>query len=113
MPKEQLNRIWEECRGSLKNFSTRLLRSYFSEEEISAENVNVCGSYYGGIVKQQFDPVRIGLIKSHVIEYSGGNVMQKQWGDCVSAMNKYAFLQRRKKYKKQERIRINLQRAIK
>jgi hypothetical protein len=70
---------------SMDCVASRLIRNYFSKEELLAENVTLFGGRRG--LNPKFDPVRIDLIKSHLDELNGGPLSHEQWMKCKNYMS--------------------------
>lgn len=84
LKQDQVERIFNKGRDkSLKNFATRLLKIYFSKEELADRDVTLCGRG----TKQKLDPVRIDYIKNHLVDFNGGPISEKQWNECKYYMS--------------------------
>lgn len=80
----ELDQIYNSGPQSFRYFASRLLKKYFSESELLEENF----SLFGNKQKQKpFDPVRIGLIKRHLIDRNGSQPLDdRSWKKCKKQM---------------------------
>jgi hypothetical protein len=90
---DEVEEIFKAGDKSLKNFGTRLIRSYFTFEELSVKNVSILGR--GS--RQRLDPIRVGYIKKHLEDRNGGVLSDKQWSQCRQYMKAALFNSRYKK----------------
>lgn len=88
---DRVLRIFRSC-SSLKNFATKLMLAYFTEQELTQPNVNVTGQRPKGMTEpvNGLDHNRMEIIRETVLGYTNGSVEAKMsnWLQCTKAMSK-------------------------
>jgi hypothetical protein len=78
-----VERIYQAGKKSLKTFAYRLIKAYFSKNELADKNVSLFGV---GSSRQKLDPIRISYIKKHLKDRNGRPLSAKQWLECKMKM---------------------------
>lgn len=76
----EVEKLFKNCNKSLVCLANQLLKRYFSAEELELRNV--CVSTSGSELFNKLDPIRVDLIKTHLIECNGGSLGEKDWALC-------------------------------
>lgn len=112
LSQEEVEQIYNSGEKSVKNFAARLLRRYFSKSELLADNTNVLGITYKKMPKNGLDPVRLGYIRKHILDFDkigtghGFEDDEQCWKVCVEEMNMYMRVVRYR-YKNSKQNQIN------
>jgi hypothetical protein len=101
LDEKEVDQIYNTGSPLLTNFAARLTTRYFSDKERNVDRYSTEG-------ENMIDPVRIGFIRSHLVDRNGGPLTDKQWNEC-----KYFIFQRFRFQMKKENLVIIIKFFIK
>lgn len=113
------NEVEKICNKGIRhprNFTERLLRVYFTRDELLGENLNALGvedPEKPGVPQNKLDPTRIQYIREHVMKHfanvSSNRSNEEIWNTCVKGINNVLVMMKRRyfeqnKYKKKIKL---------